>query len=290
MKMISIIVVLAANALSSYAQETKARTEKIRVKVGGQESRENLTMADLGVTKMPKYHALIIGISDYQKNSAKLSDLEKPVQDAERLYNVLTTKYTFNTEDVIFLKNPTYKTLNDTLLHLADKVGQNENLLIFYAGHGYYDKQREAGYWIPSDATMDSRSNWITNTKLRDDIGALKQAKHALLITDACFGGSIFKGSRGAYETNLIMRFKEAYGSKSRKAITSGNLSEVPDQSLFIEQLIKKLDENNDPYITSFSIFNKIYEILLNNSETSPKYGAIQGVGDEGGDFVFIKR
>jgi hypothetical protein len=29
---------------------------------------------------------------------------------------------------------------------------------------------------------------------------------------------------------------------------------------------------------------------VMNNSENVPQFGTIQNVGDEGGDFIFIKR
>jgi hypothetical protein len=292
MKQLSFFILLVLMLpMFAICQESKARTEKIRLTVGEPKSKAAITMRDLGINKVPKYHALIIGISDYKNSGPKITDLERPILDAQRLYNVLTTKYTFEKEDVLLLKDPTYQQLSKELLHLSDKIGPDENLLIFYAGHGYFDKQRGFGYWIPSDATMDDRTFWVSNTIIRDNIDAVRQAKHTLLITDACFGGSIFKGSRSAYEDALLTKFIEIYKYRSRKGITSGNLTEVPDQSVFIDQIIRKLEENEEPYITSFRLYNRIYDPVSNNSTTLPQYGVIQGVGDEGGgDFIFIRR
>ena len=39
-----------------------------------------------------------------------------------------------------------------------------------------------------------------------------------------------------------------------------------------------------------YNLFNGFYEAILNNSNTSPQYAAIKNVGDEGGEFVFIKK
>jgi hypothetical protein len=33
-----------------------------------------------------------------------------------------------------------------------------------------------------------------------------------------------------------------------------------------------------------------MYEPILNNAATVPQIGVIQGAGDEGGDFIFIKK
>ena len=245
-----------------------------------------ITLASLGITKVPIYHALIIGVSEYQNAGAGLPNLEMPVKDAERFYTVLTEKYVFEPQYVTFLKNPTREEILNQFDRLAETVTEKENVLIFYAGHGVYDKIKDFGFWLPSDAKPPSRSAWIANSTIKDYIGAIK-SKHTLLVTDACFGGSIFK-TRSAAST--IMRFREAYKDKSRKALTSGNLSEVPDNSVFLKYLLKILEENRDVFLTASTLFTRIYEPILNNAATTPQFGIVQGAGDEGGDFVFIKK
>lgn len=87
-----------------------------------------------------------------------------------------------------------------------------------------------------------------------------------------------------------MMKVYDLYKDPSRKAITSGNLTEVPDKSLFLDQLLKKLNDNQDDFLPAQKLFTRIYEPVTNNSSAIPKFGVIQGAGDEGGDFVFIKR
>ena len=72
--------------------------------------------------------------------------------------------------------------------------------------------------------------------------------------------------------------------------MTSGNLSAVPDKSVFLEQLLKKLDENEDEYLPAVELYTRIYGPVTNNSTTHPVYGVIQGAGDEGGDFIFVRK
>jgi hypothetical protein len=72
------------------------------------------------------------------------------------------------------------------------------------------------------------------------------KSKHTLLITDACFSGSIFKTR--SVEAAILKRFHEMYKDKSRKAMTSGNLTEAPDKSVFVKYLIKTLEENNEVF------------------------------------------
>ena len=174
----------------------------------------------------------------------------------------------------------------NTFDRLAATVKENENLLVFYAGHGFYDKSKDFGYWLPADAKKTSTAAWIANSTIKDYMGAIN-SKHTLLITDACFGGSIFK-TRSVEAA--IMQFNQLYKNTSRKAVTSGNLTEVPDQSLFVKYFIKKLEENEDVFLSTGKLFSRMYEPIINNTPTIPQYGVIQGAGDEGGDFIFIRK
>lgn len=229
--------------------------------------------------------ALLIGISDYQ--DPEISDLDNPIKDAESLYNVLVSKYTFRKENVILLKNPTNKQLMGTLDSLVIKLTQNDNLLIFYAGHGRWDEKGKVGSWFPSDATKNNSFNWFRNSVLRDYLGSIA-TKHTLLIADACFSGAIFK-SRAAF-TESSPAFEKLYALPSRKAMTSGILQEVPDDSKFIKYLVERLEENTDQYLPSEELFSRFKTAVMNNSTNIPQYGVIQNVGDEGGDFIFVRK
>ncbi|MBS1491678.1 MAG: hypothetical protein JSS93_14215 [Bacteroidetes bacterium] len=50
------------------------------------------------------------------------------------------------------------------------------------------------------------------------------------------------------------------------------------------------MNENTQPYITAHDLFNALYTAVLNNTNTVPLYGVIQDTGDEGGEFIFIKK
>lgn len=233
----------------------------------------------------PKFYALIMGANDYTDNS--ITDLDNPINDATKLYNVLTSRYTFEPNDVIFLKDPTREQIINELDRLTRKVGKNDNLLIFYAGHGYWDKETDFGYWIPTDSKANSTANWMANSQIKDYVAAIK-SKHTLLIADACFGGSIFHDRKAFQEGSSPI--KQAYDAQSRKAMTSGNLTEVPDRSIFLEQLVSRLNANTKDYITAEEIFGSIKDLVMNSSPVTPMYGDIKDAGDEGGDFIFVKK
>ena len=159
--------------------------------------------------------------------------------------------------------------------------------MIFYAGHGYWDKDANIGYWLPSDATRESTVDWFRNSALVDYIQAIR-SKHTLLITDACFAGSIFKARSVSMNNEIV--YETIYDTPSRKAMTSGAMTEVPDKSAFVKYLIQRLDENPETYLSSQELFSSFLNAVISNSSVLPLYGEIQNVGNEGGDFIFLKR
>jgi len=231
------------------------------------------------------YYALIIGVNDY--DDINIPDLDKPVADAEALKNVLASLYTFDENNITFLKNPTRSKFVNELDRLAGQLGSEDNLLIFYAGHGYWDDFKEIGYWMPSDAVVGDHSTWIRNSTIKEYIGVFK-TKQTLLITDACFSGSIFKTR--SLKAEKVVAYQKMYDLPGRKGMTSGTLKEVPDVSVFLNTMLKRLNQNEDKYLTSSSLFNSLRDAVLNNSPNVPQFGTIQGAGDEGGEFIFIKK
>lgn len=235
--------------------------------------------------RTPRYYALIVGVNEYPDPG--ISSLNNPVRDAAILAKTLVDNYTFEASDIIFLKNPNRGQLIDELDKLTRRITKNDNLLIFYAGHGYFDSETEFGYWLPSDASAASTGNWMANSQLKDYVAAIK-SKHTLLIADACFGGSIFKIRKAfADATNEL---DKVYDRKSRKAMTSGALTEVPDESVFIKHLVQRLQENTLDYLSAEELFSSFKTTVMNSSPTVPQYGDIKGTGDEGGDFVFVRK
>jgi uncharacterized caspase-like protein len=233
-----------------------------------------------------KYYALVIGINDYL--DPQINDLDYCIRDAESFYNTLTSLYVFDKENVRFLKNASMADMVTSLDYFAEMVKPNDNFLIFYAGHGVWNPTSEIGFWLPSDARKNSTLNWFRNSALRDYLRAIN-SKHTLLITDACFGGSIFK-TRAAF-SDATLAVNKLYELPSRKAMTSGtSREEVPDQSAFLKYMIERLGTNKEKYLSSEQLFSSFRTAVINNSNVVPQYGEIKDVGDQGGDFIFIRR
>ncbi len=232
-----------------------------------------------------RYFGLIIGIDDYR--DPDLPDLRNPERDAIKLYDLLVGEYAFHKEDMILLKDAKRNEIVEALDYLASVVSPKDNLLIFYAGHGTWDEKANVGYWLPSDAFLNTTANWFRNSTLVDYLKTI-DSKHTLLITDACFAGSIFNTRSGFRREDRA--FEILYDLPSRKAMTSGTLTEVPDRSAFTQYLIERLSKNGETYLSSEQLFSSFRIAVINNSDAIPQYGEIRNVGDQGGDFIFLKK
>lgn len=233
------------------------------------------------------YYAFIIGESKY--DNPKLV-LDRPSMDARKIKDLLIARYTFNEQNVNLMLDPSRQQILAELYNLRKKLTVNDNLLIFYAGHGYWDEQASQGYWWPRDAAIDEPSNWLSNSDLKEQIRGIKTA-HTLLISDACFSGGIFK-TRSAAEAikSADLNIQMLYKMPSRRAMTSGTLTAVPDESVFFTYLVKRLNENTNQYLPSQELFSSLKQAVINNSMVVPQDGVIAEAGDEGGDFIFILR
>ena len=72
--------------------------------------------------------------------------------------------------------------------------------------------------------------------------------------------------------------------------MTSGDLTEVPDESVFLKYFLQKLEENNEKYISSEKLFFEVKPQVENLIDQIPQFGIIKNSGDEGGDYIFFKK
>ncbi len=229
-------------------------------------------------------YAVLIAEKDY--DDPNIIDLTAPISDASDLKNILVGKYDFTDNNVIMLCNSKRDMIIDTLDKIYKMLNDNDNLLVFYAGHGDVKKKDNTiigGYIVPSDATRGNQASYISSEDLFASIGN-SQARHILFIVDACFGGSLMRSSID----NAPQNIKNYFSLKSRNIITSGNIEEVPDQGKFIQNVKAFLRFNDKKYVSALDL----YTYIVNNTEKSnaPQFGQIKGSGDTGGKFIFVQK
>ena len=239
------------------------------------------------------YYALIIGIDKYK---GTWRPLKNAVNDAKVIEATLKDAYKVDKFKTLYNESATRTNIITELEWLVDNVKENDNVLIYYSGHGELKKELNKGYWVPSDATTQSTSNFISNSEIQTFIAGIK-SKHTLLIADACFSGDIFRGGNTSsipFENSEKYYFK-VYDPKSREAISSGGIEPVMDggkegHSIFAYYLIQALANNKAKYFDSGQLFDKIKIPVTNNSDQTPNFNAIKGTFDEGGHFIFIRK
>ena len=233
-----------------------------------------------------KNYCLLIATQNYTDQG--IPSLDNPIADAVKLKIILKNSYNFANENIFSLFNPSNDELRRKLLELTTELLPEDNLVIFYAGHGLWVEKEKKGYWLMADAKYKDANTWLPNKTVLDLISNIP-SRNTLLITDACFSGSVFKTR--SIPANAPEAIKELSSRISRVAITSGNDSEVPDESVFMKYLIKALTENKEKYLTAQNMFiNQIIEAVMTETKTEPRYGTLELAGHVGGDFVFSKK
>jgi tetratricopeptide (TPR) repeat protein len=229
---------------------------------------------------------LLIGAQNY--TDLNIPSLNNPIADAIKLKIILKKDYGFLDNNIVTLFNPSKNEIKQQLIELSTRLQPEDNLIIFYAGHGIWVEKEKKGYWLMTDAKRNDVNSWLPNKDVLDLIAKIP-SRHTLLITDACFSGSVFK-TRGLNDAppKAIQEMDEKI---SRIAITSGNDTEVPDESVFMKYLVKALSENKEKYLTAQKMFiTQIIEAVMTETKTEPRYGTLELAGHVGGDFIFIKK
>lgn len=240
------------------------------------------------------YHALIIANQNYQR----VGDLATPIRDAEALKRVLVASYSFDPNNVYTIIDGTRSEIELAIDELQDRVGPNDSLLIYFAGHGYQDLGHAGtGYWIPVDGKNPEepghRTSWISNGFVSDYVEKVK-ARHVLLISDSCYAGTFAQRGdlRGAFFATPEY-IKRKAGMNSRRAITSGDVEPVLDgggngHSVFAYHLLQALESRQDPYLTAEQLFKSVFQPISSSAPQTPQYFVMSG-SDQGGDFVFVR-
>jgi Caspase domain/TPM domain/Glucodextranase, domain B len=239
-----------------------------------------------------KYYALVIGIDKY---SGEWPQLTNATHDASGVAEELTKDYKFDKVITLLDEQATRANILRQMEWLTDNVKKNDNVLIFYSGHGDYKKTLNKGFWVPVDASTESVVNFISNSDIQTFLGGIP-SKHTLLIADACFSGDIFRGMDEHVKKDDMQRYyAEVEQRASRQAMSSGGLEPVMDggrdgHSVFTYYLLKALKENTASDFDAGQLYDEIKIPVANNSDQTPIFNSVKNTGDEGGQFVFRRK
>ncbi len=242
-----------------------------------------------------RYYALVIGNNEYHN----FPPLQTAINDAQNVAQVLENKYGFNTR---FIRNADRYTILSALNEVKSKLKENDNLLIYYAGHGERDVGTLQGYWLPVDAEQENTANWIPNSAISDLLNTMP-AKHILVVADSCYSGSMTRSSVARLDAqlsdeNLKKWLKVMARTPSRTVLTSGGIAPVLDSgggehSVFAKAFIDELKEAAGP-IDAYKIYLRVTRTVQQNAalvgfDQTPTYAPIKYTGHSGGEFIFVK-
>ncbi|HAR19413.1 MAG TPA: hypothetical protein DCR46_02050, partial [Cytophagales bacterium] len=250
-----------------------------------------------GVTEQPttgrkgKDYALLIATNEYDA----MHHLVNPVNDMNTVAKELEERYGFITERLF---NPTLSQTYSTVKKYGSKqYADDDQLLVFIAGHGEYDPIFKEGYLVATDTKKDddARVTYLSHSNLRTLINNIP-CKHIMITLDACFGGT--------FEQELSSRGGDIYGGvgkdeyiqrkmkyKTRLYLTSGGKEYVPDgrpgqHSPFARKFLEAMRGNGgDDGVLSFSELIGYIEKVT----PEPRKGEF-GDNEPGSDFLFIKK
>ncbi len=230
------------------------------------------------------YQALVIGNDDYQH----MKDLKTAANDARAVGTLLERAYNFK---VTYLINAGRKEIIDELSRLRRRLTPRDNLLIYFAGHGWLDREAGRGYWLPVDAERDSSANWISTGAISDFLKAM-EAKHILVVADSCFSGTLSRAIKLTVPTSEYLR--RIAGKRARVVLTSGGVEPVLDDgrrghSVFSAAFLDALEQNTG-VLEGSRLFNLIRQPVILNAPQTPEYSDILYTGHDGGDFLFVHK
>jgi WD40 repeat protein len=247
-------------------------------------ARKNLTGEEYNPANAKNY-LMVIGINNYQY----WPKLNNAVRDASDVASTLLSKYNFEFDNIVMLKEEqaTRSNIYNSMRGLIEKIGPQDNLLIYYSGHGYFDQLLNEGYWVPVEAHTNSNGDYISNTEILKIINNIN-SQHTFLVADACFSGSLFAETTRGYSDN-VEKFKSRWG------LVSGRLEVVSDGALgdnspFAKNFISYLKENQK---SKFAVSELIQHVKIKVAEAStqtPLGNPLKNAGDEGGEFIFYKK
>jgi len=260
---------------------------------GGNDPLKGLNVAQaMKSVQVGEYYALIIGVDQYTGEWPRLMNA---VNDARGVAETLTSKYQFHYLKTLYDKDATRDNILREFEWLMQNVKPNDNVFIYYSGHGEYLENMDKGFWVPYDASSKTISRYVSNDDIRSFLSGIN-SKHTLLVTDACFSGDIFRGKTMTipYE-NSTKYYQKVYSLNSRKALTSGGVEPVMDKgreghSVFAYYFLKALESNSEKYLDANQVFEYLKIPVVNDSYQTPAYSPIRNTGDEGGQFIFMLK
>jgi len=235
-----------------------------------------------------KSFAVVIGINNYEKWPA----LEFAINDAKAIRKKLEATG-FNDITTIFDKEATQRRILTELFHsLPQKVGRNDRVLFYFAGHGQTEdlpNGGKRGYIIPVDADTSNYTGTAISMEQVRSLSSRIAAKHILYVMDSCYSGIGLSRSLGA-APKISDYIRKISSMRVVQIITAGGKGEQVQEkaghglftTYFLRALEGEADINKDNVVTGTELGAYLRPSVSNASQQSqtPLYGRLEGEGE----------
>ncbi|HTR99440.1 MAG TPA: caspase family protein [Bacteroidota bacterium] len=286
---------------STYATLIPVSSQESLVRIEATDNAGNVTKEEFPVFRRNeiagelfagKYYAFIVGIDSYH---GAWDRLKNAVRDAKAVEALLRQSFRFDSVQALYNEHATRDDILGAIDNFTSLLRKDDNLLIYFSGHGTLQQRSNRGYWVPADADGKSTSRYISHSELKDRIAAI-QGRHILVVADACFSGEILKGAPLPLMTKDDPQYlRNVFQRPSRWALTSGGEEPVMDggregHSVFAYYFLKALADIDEKIFPTSEVFDKLKYGVGNNSAQMPRYDELRDVGSEHGEFVFVRK
>ena len=226
-------------------------------------------------------YLLAIGIGNYHH----LPKLTNAVKDVKDIVQILAKKYQFLPDKVQTIINDeaTKDSIVNGFKSLVERAKANDNVIIYFSGHGEYDSVFGEGYWMPVDAQRDNESQFIPNSYIKKMLGAIN-CHHLFVMVDSCFSDALFNRGAGRV-ANRLERDPSRWGLTSGKNEVLEGM-EINANSPFAESILYLLETNTKPLGVA-ELCSKVIEVTATNSKNIPLGEPLNVNGHRGGQFIF---
>lgn len=225
--------------------------------------------------------------------------LENPISDARTLAATLEASFGFETEVVT---NPTQVDVRRRLRrYVEEEPGPEDQLLVFFAGHGHFDELSGAGYLVTSESRRGDElgQSYLAFSELANILDNLPH-RHLLVVLDACYGGTFdqslsrARGPDDRREGWTERQIAEKLAAGSRLYLAAGGRERVDDgpagaHSPFVRRLLAALHRTaaDGRPLTSRGLFALMD--VPSPLDPEPRAGEF-GDHEPGGEFLFVPR
>ncbi len=192
--------------------------------------------------------ALVIANENYNK----ASNVESALQDGETVSEYFKRTLGIPEHQVIYRPDVTYANMIEAVSHtrsMVSTIGNNVDLIVYYAGHGFPDEESKDAYLLPVDGNGLSTTTAYSLNRFYSDL-ADSGAENVMVFVDACFSGATRNGNMLVDARGVALKAKSAApaGNMFILSATSEAETAMPykdkHHGLFTYYFLKKLQSS----------------------------------------------